>query len=361
MSTKEIVVLPGDGIGPEVTEEAVNVLETVCEQYGYNLKTHHYAMGGASIDRHGKPLTNETVEACKEVPAVLLGAVGGEKWNSEPKDRRPESGLLGIRKALGLFANLRPIKTYDALIDASPLKNESVSGVDILIMRELTGGIYFGEPRLIEETPKGERAVDTMCYETYEVERIVKQAFEMAEGRNKTVTSVDKSNVLDSSRLWKQVTKKTAEQWPDTTLNHILVDNCAMQLVRDPNQFDVMVTGNMFGDILSDEASMITGSIGMLPSASIGEKYAMYEPVHGSAPDIAGQNKANPLAAIASVALMCRYSLDMREAADKIEKSIGITLENGYRTGDIASGTSDEQPVNTSEMSQAVIRHLKKL
>ncbi|HLR33190.1 MAG TPA: 3-isopropylmalate dehydrogenase [Fodinibius sp.] len=358
MSIKEIVVLPGDGIGPEVTTEAIQILETVCERHGHTLKTQSFDVGGASIDRYGHPLTEETIEACKEAPAVLLGAVGGEQWNNEPKDKRPEAALLGIRKELGLFANLRPIKTYESLVQASPLKEEIVRDIDILIVRELTGGIYFGQPRLTEQTTEGERALDTMVYETYEVERVTQKAFEMAAGRDQRLTSVDKSNVLDSSRLWRRTVKKNAAQWPEITLNHQLVDNCAMQLIRNPAQFDVMVTSNMFGDILSDAAAMITGSIGMLPSASLGEEYAMYEPVHGSAPDIAGQNKANPLATIASIALMCRHSLDMPEAANEIEEAIQATLEAGYRTGDIAANASSETIVTTTEMGNAVLKHL---
>jgi 3-isopropylmalate dehydrogenase len=358
MSVKEIVVLPGDGIGPEVTKEALNILETVCKRHGHELKTKSYAFGGASIDQFGRPLTQKTIDACKDASAVLLGAVGGEKWNDEPKDKRPEAALLGIRKELDLYANLRPIKTYDSLIHASPLKPEIVRGVDIMIVRELTGGIYFGHPRLIEKTETGERGVDTKVYTTDEIERVTHTAFETAAKRDRRVTSVDKSNVLDASRLWRQVVIESASQWPEIELNHLLVDNCAMQLVRDPSQFDVILTGNMFGDILSDEASMITGSIGMLPSASIGKEYAMYEPVHGSAPDIAGQNKANPLATIASVALMCRHSLDMPDAAQEIEEAIETTLQDGFRTGDIASGDSDEYLVNTTEMGSAVLKHL---
>lgn len=356
--TKEIVVLSGDGIGPEVTKEAVNILQTVCKRHGYKLKTRSFAVGGASIDRYGRPLTDETLQACKESEAVLLGAVGGAKWDDQPKDKRPEAALLGLRKELDLFANLRPIKTYKSLINASTLKKEVVSGVDIMIVRELTGGIYFGRPRLIEQTESGERAVDTLAYTTEEIDRVAHVAFETATKRDRKVTSVDKANVLDSSRLWRKTVEESANQWPEITLEHMLVDNCAMQLVRNPKQFDVILTGNMFGDILSDEASMITGSIGMLPSASIGKNYAMYEPVHGSAPDIAGQNKANPLAAIASAALMCRYSLDMPDAATEIEDAIQSTLQDGFRTGDISSHPSKEYVVSTSEMGSAVLKHL---
>lgn len=356
--TKEIVVLPGDGIGPEVTKEAVNILQTVCHRHGHKLRARTFPVGGASIDRYGRPLTEDTLQACKDSSAVLLGAVGGSKWDDQPKDKRPEAALLSLRKELDLFANLRPIKTYKSLIHASPLKPEIIDGVDIMIVRELTGGIYFGRPRLIEQTETGERAVDTMAYSTEEIERVTHTAFETASVRRRKVTSVDKANVLDSSRLWRKTVKESAKQWPEIALEHMLVDNCAMQLIRDPKQFDVILTGNMFGDILSDEASMITGSIGMLPSASIGKDYAMYEPVHGSAPDIAGQNKANPLAAIASVALMCRYSLDMPEAAMEIEDAIFSTLQDGFRTGDIFSRMSKEYEVSTTEMGSAVLKHL---
>lgn len=356
--TKEIVVLAGDGIGPEVTNEAVNILEAVCKRHSHKLKIRSFPIGGASIDKYGRPLTSATLEACKESSAVLLGAVGGPKWNDQPRDKRPESALLGLRKELDLFANLRPIKTYKSLIHASPLKDNIIKDVDIMIVRELTGGIYFGRPRLIEQTQSGERAVDTMAYTSGEVERVAHTAFETATVRDRKVTSVDKANVLDSSRLWRETVKEAAKQWPEISLNHMLVDNCAMQLVRNPGQFDVILTGNMFGDILSDEASMITGSIGMLPSASIGNEYAMYEPVHGSAPDIAGEGKANPLAAIASVALMCRYSLDMPEAAVEIEEAIQSTLEDGFRTGDIYSRPKKEYEVSTSEMGSAVLKHL---
>ena len=356
--TKEIVILPGDGIGPEVTREAVQILKAVCKRHGYKLKTRSFDFGGASIDRYGRPLTDETLEACKSVAAVLLGAVGGAKWDSQPKDKRPEDGLLKIRKELDLFANLRPIKVFKPLVNASSLKNEIVEGVDVMILRELTGGIYFGRPRLTEQIDEGERAVDTMEDRTGEISRIAHKAFEMATGRRKKVSSVDKANILDTSRLWRKTVDECAVQWPEITLEHVLVDNCAMQLVRDPKQFDVILTENMFGDILSDEAAMITGSIGMLPSASIGNDYALYEPVHGSAPDIAGEEKANPLATIASVAMLCRYSLDMEEAAQEIEDAILSTLEDGFRTPDIYTKSSKEYLVSTTEMGSAIMKHL---
>ena len=356
--TKEIAVLPGDGIGPEVTREAVNILQTVGKRHGYKLKTRTFEFGGASIDRYGRPLTDETLEACKNVPAVLLGAVGGPKWDNQPKGKRPEDGLLKIRKELDLFANLRPIKVYKPLIHASSLKNEIVEGVDIMILRELTGGIYFGRPRLTEQIEGGERAVDTMEYTTDEIARISHKAFQMATQRRKKVSSVDKANILDSSRLWRKTVEDCAVQWPEIELEHVLVDNCAMQLVRFPKQFDVILTENLFGDILSDEAAMITGSIGMLPSASIGDRYALYEPVHGSAPDIAGEDKANPLASIASAAMLCRYSLEMEEAAMEIEEAIQTTLEDGFRTPDIYTKSPKEYLVSTSEMGSAILKHL---
>jgi len=355
---KEIVVLPGDGIGPEVTIEAVKVLKIICKRHGQKLRVRSFPVGGASIDSYGRPLTKEALEACKKSEGILLGAVGGEKWDSQPKDKRPEAALLNLRRELDLYANLRPIKTYKSLIHTSPLKPEIIEGVDIMIVRELTGGIYFGRPRLIEQTDSGERAIDTMEYSTHEIERVTHTAFEMATVRNRKVMSVDKANVLDSSRLWRRTVKESGRQWPEIKLEHMLVDNCAMQLVRDPSQFDVILTGNMFGDILSDESSMITGSLGMLPSASIGEEYAMYEPVHGSAPDIAGHDIANPLAAIASVALMCRYSLNMLEAAREIEEAIDATLNDGFRTADISSNPTKEHKVGTSEMGSAILNHL---
>lgn len=354
---KEIIVLPGDGIGPEVTKEAVSILEKICSRHGCNLRTRTFPIGGASIDRYGRPLTEQTLEACKNASAVLLGAVGGAKWNNQPKDLRPEAALLALRKELDLFANLRPINIYEPLIEASTLKKEVIRDVDIMIMRELTGGIYFGRPRLTEQTPEGERAVDTMTYSTKEISRIAHKAFEMASGRKKNIVSVDKANVLDTSRLWRKTVDEGAMQWPEVSLSHMLVDNCAMQLIRNPRQFDVILTENMFGDILSDEAAMITGSIGMLPSASIGPSHALYEPVHGSAPDIAGKQIANPIAAISSVAMLCRYSLNMEEAAREIEEAIVASLADGFRTADIYTGAPKEYLANTSEMSSAILKH----
>lgn len=357
-TTNKIIVLPGDGIGPEVTDEAIAILKTVCKQHNHDINIENYPIGGAGIDRNGRPLTDETLGACKQSSAVLLGAVGGPKWNDQPKDKRPESALLQLRKELDLFANLRPVRTYNSLLDNSPLKNEVVDGVNIMFVRELTGGIYFGQPRFIKQTENGTHAVDTLSYTDNEIQRVAQTAFETAGKRNKSVYSVDKANVLDSSRLWRKTVEKSADQWPNITLNHMLVDNFAMQLIRDPKQFDVVLTGNMFGDILSDEASMLTGSIGMLPSASLGKDYAMYEPIHGSAPDIAGQGIANPIAAIASVALMCRHSLGMPKAATEIEEAIESTLAQGLRTSDVYNPKSDNQKVSTSEMGGAICRKL---
>lgn len=356
--TKEIITLPGDGIGPEVTKEAIKVLEAACKRHGFKLKVREFPIGGSSIDKHGTPLTEETVEACKQSEAIFLGAVGGPKWDSVHKDKRPEAGLLGIRSELGLYANLRPVKIYEPLIHASPLKEEIIQNTDILIVRELTGGIYFGRPRLTMQEDNRTFAVDTMEYESEEILRIARKAFELSRKRNRRVCSVDKANVLDCSRLWRDRVELAVQDFEDVGLQHMLVDNCAMQLLREPSQFDVILTGNMFGDILSDEAAMLTGSIGMLPSASLGESSGLYEPVHGSAPDIAGENKANPLAAIASVALMCRYSLDMPEAADEIENAVMEVLKDGFRTPDIYSGDSKEFLAETTEIGSAVLKHL---
>ncbi|HKK46336.1 MAG TPA: 3-isopropylmalate dehydrogenase, partial [Balneolaceae bacterium] len=301
--TKKITVLPGDGIGPEVTNQALRVLYATGKLFDVEFECEEFPFGGAAIDTWGEPISDVLIEAAKKSDAVLLGAVGGEKWDTQPKDKRPEAGLLGIRNALGLYTNLRPVKVYKALTDSSTLKKEVIEKVNLLVVRELTGGIYFGKPRYIKQEGEEEHAVDTMDYRTSEIERIAVAAFEAAKKRDGRVCSVDKSNVLDTSRLWRKVVLEVAKRYPEVELNHLLVDNCAMQLVRNPGQFDVIVTGNMFGDILSDEASMLTGSIGMLPSASLGNGPGLYEPVHGSGPDIAGTHKANTLAAIASVAL----------------------------------------------------------
>ncbi len=354
---KNIAVIKGDGIGPEIVTEAMKVLDAVAARFGHTFNYEQLLMGGCSINVHGVPLTDETIERCKASDAVLMGSIGGDTttspWYKLPADRRPEAGLLGIRKALGLFANLRPCVLYPQLAGACPLKEEiSAKGFDMLIMRELTGGLYFGA-RKTEEIDGVMTAIDTLKYDENEIRRIAIKAFDVAMKRNKKVTSVDKANVLDSSRLWRKVVTEVAEDYPEVTLEHMLVDNCAMQLVKDPAQFDVMVTENMFGDILSDEASMITGSIGMLASASMNEtKFGLYEPSGGSAPDIAGQNKANPIATILSAAMMLRYSFDMSAEADAVENAVNKVLEAGYRTGDIMS--EGMKMVSCSEMGTKI-------
>lgn len=352
-----IALIPGDGIGPEIVREAKKVLDRVCEKYGHTFTYEKLLLGGASIDAYGVPLTEETIEKAKAADAVLMGSIGGDAktspWYQLEPSRRPEAGLLGIRKALNLFANLRPAYLYQELKGACPLKEEIIGeGFDMVIVRELTGGLYFGERKTTEEN--GVRtAVDTLTYNEKEIRRIAVKAFEIARKRRKQVTSVDKANVLDSSRLWRSVVEEVAKDYPDVTLSHMLVDNCAMQLVRDPGQFDVILTENMFGDILSDEASMVTGSIGMLSSASLNEtKFGLYEPSHGSAPDIAGQNKANPIATILSAAMMLRYSLDLDKEADAVEAAVQKVLTEGYRTGDIMSEGC--KIVGTEEMGDLI-------
>lgn len=352
-----IALIPGDGIGPEIVKEAKKVLDRVCEKYGHTFTYEELLLGGASIDACGVPLTEETIEKAKAADAVLMGSIGGDAktspWYQLEPSKRPEAGLLGIRKALNLFANLRPAYLYQELKGACPLKEEIIGeGFDMVIVRELTGGLYFGERRTTEEN--GIRtAVDTLTYNEKEIRRIAVKAFEIAKKRRKQVTSVDKANVLDSSRLWRSVVEEVAKDYPDVTLSHMLVDNCAMQLVRDPGQFDVILTENMFGDILSDEASMVTGSIGMLSSASLNEtKFGLYEPSHGSAPDIAGQDKANPIATILSAAMMLRYSLDLDKEADAVETAVQKVLTEGYRTGDIMSDGC--KAVGTEEMGNLI-------
>ena len=338
----KIALIPGDGIGPEIVAEAKKVLDRVCEKYSHKFSYTEVLLGGASIDAHGVPLTDEAIAQAKASDAVLMGSIGGDAktspWYKLEPSKRPEAGLLAIRKALNLFANLRPAYLYNELRDACPLRDEIIGdGFDMIIVRELTGGLYFGARKTTEEN--GVRtAVDTLSYNENEIRRIAIKAFEIARKRRNKVTSVDKANVLDSSRLWRSVVEDVAKDYPDVTLEHMLVDNCAMQLVRDPKQFDVILTENMFGDILSDEASMVTGSIGMLSSASLNEtKLGLYEPSHGSAPDIAGQNKANPIATILSAAMMLRYSLDLDKEADAVEAAVQKVLTAGYRTGDIMS------------------------
>ncbi len=356
-----IAVIPGDGIGPEIITEAKKVLDQIGRKYAHQFKYTEVLMGGVSIDATGEPLTKEALETAKRSDSVLLGAVGGNvgqsNWYSLPPHLRPEAGLLAIRKGLGLFANIRPAVLFDELKGACPLKEEIIGdGFDFVVMRELTGGLYFGARSTVEENGI-RKATDTLVYDENEIKRIAKWAFEIAMKRNKKVCSVDKANVLDSSRLWRQVTKEVAKDYPEVELTDMLVDNCAMQLVKNPGQFDVILTENMFGDILSDEASMVTGSIGMLASASLGEtKLGLYEPSHGSAPDIAGQNKANPIATILSAAMMLRYSFDLETEANKIETAVKTVLKKGYRTIDIMStgmtlvGTKEMGDLITSEL-----------
>ena len=352
-----IVCIPGDGIGPEIVTEAKKVLKKIEAVYGHEMQFEDILMGGASIDVHGVPLTDEAIATAKAADAVLMGSIGGNTqtspWYKLEPSKRPEAGLLKIRKALNLFANLRPAVLYEELAAACPLKQEiSEKGFDMMIMRELTGGLYFGERKTVEEN--GElKAIDTLTYSEGEIRRIAIKGFEIAMKRRKKVTSVDKANVLDSSRLWRKVVEEVAKDYPEVTLEHMLVDNCAMQLVKDPGQFDVILTENMFGDILSDEASMVTGSIGMLSSASLNEtKLGLYEPSHGSAPDIAGQNKANPIATILSAAMMLRYSLDLDKEADAVEAAVQKVLTDGYRTGDIMSDGC--KLVGTREMGDLI-------
>ncbi len=334
----KIAVLPGDGIGSEVMSEGTSVLKQLAQLYGFSLELEPGIVGGASIDAHGKPLIDSVLKLAKDSDAVLLGAMGGPKWDGLDYAVRPERALLALRQELGLFANLRPVKLFSALASASTLKREVVEGTDLLVVRELTGGIYFGEPKGVTKLPDGtERGVNTEVYTTPEIERIAHVAFQAALKRRKKVTSVDKANVLEVTELWRKVVTRVHkdEGYAGVQLEHMLVDNCAMQLIRNPKQFDVVVTTNMFGDILSDEAAMLTGSIGMLPSASLGGKVGMYEPVHGTAPDITGQDKANPLATILSVAMMLRHSFEQGAAAERIERAVEDVLNEGYRTADI--------------------------
>lgn len=356
---KHILILEGDGIGPEIVREARKVLDVVNEKFSLGLTFENELMGGCAIDAHGVPLADSTLARARLADAILLGAVGGPKWDKLDRAIRPERGLLKIRSQLGLYANLRPALLYPQLVDASSLKPEVVSGLDILIVRELAGGIYFGEPRGIRTLENGEReGYNTYKYSESEVVRIGRTAFEMARKRSKKVCSVDKANVLEATILWREVMDELHQEYPDVELSHMYVDNAAMQLVRAPKQFDVLVTGNMFGDILSDAAAMLTGSIGMLPSASLDKDgRGMYEPCHGSAPDIAGQGLANPLATILSVSMMLRYSLNMAEVADVIEAAVGKVLDQGFRTIDIY--TEGMNKVSTSEMGDAVVAALR--
>ena len=351
----KIALIRGDGIGPEVVGEAVKVLEQVGKKFGHTFTYTDVLMGGCAIDQVGKSYPDGTAEACKACDAVLLGAVGGPKWgHSTEPEKRPETALLSIRKDLGLYANLRPAALRPALADACPLKKETADkGIDLMMVRELTGGIYFGQKERYQTEDRGAEASDRMAYSEKEIERIGRRAFELARLRRKKVASVDKANVLETSRLWRQVMHRLAEEYSDVEYEDVLVDNAAMQLVRDPSQFDVVVTENMFGDILSDEASMITGSIGLLPSASIGDTApGLYEPIHGSAPDIAGQDKANPIATILSVAMMLRYSFHLADEANAVEQAVDAVLAEGYRTADIAK--AGEKAIGTLEMGRLI-------
>jgi len=357
--SKKVLVLPGDYIGPEIMAEAVKVLESANVRFGLDIELEYGLLGGAAIDECGVPLPDETLASARAADAILLGAVGGPKWDGVERHLRPERGLLGIRSQLQLFGNLRPAILYPQLADASSLKPELVAGLDILIVRELTGGIYFGEPRGIRTLENGEReGFNTYVYRESEIRRIAHLAFDLARKRGKRVCSVDKSNVLEVTVLWREVMEEVGKEYPDVELSHMYVDNAAMQLVMSPKQFDVVVTGNMFGDILSDAAAMLTGSIGMLPSASLDQQgRGMYEPCHGTAPDIAGQGKANPLATILSVAMMLRYTLASPAAADAIEQAVSAVLDQGLRTPDIYS--QGQQLVSTIEMGEAVVAALQ--
>ncbi|NLC76181.1 MAG: 3-isopropylmalate dehydrogenase [Clostridia bacterium] len=352
----KIAVLPGDGIGREIVPEAQKVLRVISKKYGLEFEYEEGLIGGAAIDAVGEALPEDTVELCRQSDAVLLGAVGGPKWDTLPVDKRPEvAALLPLRKKLGLYANIRPAFLFPALVNASSLKPEVVEGTDLVVIRELTGGIYFGEKKR-EAVPGGERVLDALVYTTDEIKRILRLGFETARQRRGKLTSVDKANVLESSRLWRETAVEMAQEYPDVQLEHMYVDNCAMQLIRCPGQFDVIVTENMFGDILTDEASMLTGSIGMLASASIGGQVALYEPAHGSAPDIAGQGKANPLATILSAGMMLQYSFNLPEAMEQVKRAISRVLEAGYRTPDIMEEGC--QLVDTGTMGDLVCQYL---
>ena len=353
----KVLILPGDGIGAEVTAEAVRVLKRVAAKFHHQLALSEGLLGGVAIHKTGTPLPQASIDLALQAEATLMGAVGLPEFDQAPPDKRPEKGLLGIRKVLGVYANLRPVRTYPSLLDSSPLKNELVKGTDMIIVRELTGGIYYGTPRGIHEDGKETRAVNTMTYTRSEIERVTRMAFQLARNRRKKVTSVDKSNVLENSQLWRRVVTELGAEFPDVALDHILVDNCAMQLVLNPRRFDVVLTENMFGDILSDEGAVLAGSIGMLPSASIGDRkpsgawVGLYEPVHGSAPDIAGQNKANPFGAIGSVAAMLEYSFGLKDEAAAVNRAVEAVLDSGKVTGDLKpSGRT----ATTSEVGDAV-------
>jgi 3-isopropylmalate dehydrogenase len=353
--TYNIALIRGDGIGPEIIDEAIKVLDSVCTNEDFELSYEEYLMGGVAYDFKGTPLPDETIEGCMRADAVLFGAIGGQKWDTLPREFRPETGLLKLRKSLGLFANLRPTAVFDELLDASTLKPEVLKGVDLFVVRELTGGIYFGEPRGND----GHTGFNTMVYTKPEIERIARVAFESAMKRRKEVCSVDKANVLEVSQLWRDTVIEIAKEYPEVTLTHMYVDNAAMQLVRNPRQFDVILTGNIFGDILSDEASMISGSIGLLPSASIGGKVGLYEPIHGSAPDITGLGIANPIATILSASMMLRFALGEVKAADRIERAIKKVLQDGYRTKDLAAFGAKEV-CSTTQIGSIIADYVSK-
>ena len=358
----DIAVLPGDGVGPEVIAEALKVLQTVGEKFGHSFHLHDGLIGGVAIDALGTALSDETLEMCKQCDAVLLGAVGGSKWDDPQAKIHPEDGLLALRKELELFANLRPVKVFPMLVDSTNLKPEVVRGVDLVVVRELTGGLYFGQPKKQWQTPVGRQAVDTLAYSEVEIERILKVGFELARNRRKKLASVDKANVLQSSRLWRQIAKEVSADYPDVELQHMLIDACAMRLIQRPTDLDVVVTENMFGDILTDEASMLAGSMGMLPSASLagipkGKTLGMYEPIHGSAPRRAGQNLANPIATILSAAMMLRYSFAMEIEAMAVENTVLAVLEQDYRTYDIMS--EGKVRVGTKEMGDLIAQKVK--
>jgi 3-isopropylmalate dehydrogenase len=356
---QKIAVLPGDGIGQEVTPEARRALEVVGKATGVSFEFEPGLVGGAAIDATGGPLPDASLRLCQQADAILFGSVGGPKWDALPQEARPERGLLRIRKELDLFANLRPAKCFPMLVDASPLKRSVVEGTDLMVIRELTGGLYFGEPRGREALPGGgERAVNTMAYTTREIERVVRAAFDVAMKRKKRLASVDKSNVLIVSQLWRDTVNRLAKEYPQVEVEHVLVDNCAMALVHKPTHFDTLVTENTFGDILSDEAAILAGSMGMLPSASLGGRVGLYEPVHGTAPDIAGKGVANPIAAILSAAMLLRYSLDRGADADRVEAAVLRVLEQGYRTADIRG--AGDTPVGTQQMGDLICREIEK-
>ena len=355
MKTYKIALIKGDGIGPEIIDEAVKVLDAVASYCGFSFKYDELLMGGCAYDITGDPLPQETISGSLSADAVLFGSIGGEKWDNLPREKRPESGLLRFRKELGVYANLRPAVVYDELANASSLKPEIVRGVDLMVVRELIGGLYFGEPKGRDEN----KGWNTMVYSRDEIVRIAHQAFKIAMTRGKKVCSIDKANVLDVSQLWRETVEEVAKEYPEVELSHMYVDNAAMQLIRNPKQFDVMLTGNIFGDILSDEASMLSGSIGLLPSASIGAKIGVYEPIHGSAPDIAGQGIANPIATISSASMMLRYALNEETAADKIDAAIKRALAEGYRTGDLAQFDAKEI-CSTSEMGSIIANYIEK-